>query len=186
MEETLLFGSSEDFETWLKENHDRSSGVWLKVYKKGFNFNALRSTGILDSLLCYGWITGPAKKGTEEYTLWWICPRRKKSIWSEVNKNHAERLIREGRMKPSGMKEVEAAKEDGRWDLAYQPQSTATLPDDFLKIVSKNKKARDFLKTLNRANTYAIIFRLHNTREEKRAGKIERIVKMLEDGKTFH
>ena len=90
-------------------------------------------------------------------------------------------------MKPSGMKEIEDAKEDGRWDLAYPPQRTATLPEDFLKKVNRNKKAREFLKTLNRANTYAIIFRLRNTKDEKkRSEKIDKIIEMLEKGKTFH
>lgn len=187
MDNALSFKSSEDLEAWLEKNHNESNGTWLKVYKKGFASNALRSTDVLDPLLCYGWITGPAKKGTKGYVLWWICPRRKKSLWSEINKSHAERLIRNGKMKPSGMKEVEEAKKDGRWKRAYAPQSTAKLPADFLKRVNGNKQAKDFLKTLNRVNTYAIIFRLHNTKDEKkRAEKIDKIIKMLERGQAFH
>ena len=187
MDKTLSFRSSRDLELWLEENHSKSDGIWLKIYKKGFNSNALKSTDVLDPLLCYGWITGQAKKGTDEYALWWICPRRKKSMWSAINRTHAERLIRQRRIKPSGMKEIEDAKKDGRWNLAYPPQRTATLPDDFLKKVNRNKKAREFLKTLNRANTYAIIFRLRNTKDEKkRSEKIDKIIEMLEKGKTFH
>ncbi len=103
MDNVLLFKSSRDLEIWLEENYSKSNGIWLKIYKRGINSNALKSTEVLDPLLCYGWITGQAKKGTDEYALWWICPRRKGSIWSEVNKNHAERLINEGKMKSSGM-----------------------------------------------------------------------------------
>ncbi len=187
MDEVLSFKTSKAFERWLSKNYYRSKGFWLRVYKKGFGTNALKSTKVLDPLLCYGWITGQAKRGDEESVLWWVCPRRKNSLWSEVNKNHAERLINEGKMKSSGMKEVEEAKKDGRWDAAYPSQRTATLPIDFLNKIKKNKKAKAFLKTLNRANTYAIIFRLNNTKDKnKRIEKMEKIIKMLEEGKVFH
>ena len=187
METAYLFRSQIDFDQWLDENHDRSDGVWLKVYKKGFSSNVLRSTEILDPLLCYGWITGQARKGTKEYVLWWICPRRKKSLWSKINVDHAERLIREGRMKPSGLKEIEAAKRDGRWASAYPPQRAAALPSDFLSRINGNKKARAFLKTLNRTDTYSIIFRLHNIKDpQRREEKMESVIKMLEKGETFH
>lgn len=187
MEKALSFKSQVDFERWLDENHAKSNGVWLRVYKKGFGSNVLRGTEILDPLLCYGWITGQARKGTKEYVLWWVCPRRKGSLWSKVNVSHAERLIREGRMKPSGLRQVEEAKRDGRWDSAYPPQKSAALPTDFIKKVKTNRKAREFLKTLDRSNTYAIIFRLHNTRDPKRREeKIDSIIKMLERGEMFH
>jgi uncharacterized protein YdeI (YjbR/CyaY-like superfamily) len=187
MERVHAFNSANEWESWLSKNHSRSDGIWLRIYKKSAGANALKSTEVLDPLLCYGWITGQARRGTDKFVLWWVCPRRKNSLWSEVNKSHVERLIKEGRMKPSGMREVEEAKKDGRWDKAYPPQRTATLPSDFMKKVSRNKRARAFLKTLNRANTYAIIFRLHNTRDrKKRLEKMDKIIKMLEDGKAFH
>ena len=187
MEETRTFKSAKEFESWLGKNHSSSNGIWLRIYKKNAGANALKSTEVLDPLLCYGWITGQAKRGTDRFVLWWVCPRRKKSLWSEVNKNHAERLIKERRMKPSGMKEVEEAKKDGRWASAYPPQRTATVPVDFLNKVNRNKKARSFLKTLSRVNTYAIIFRLHNTKDKKRRlEKMKKIIKMLEEGKVFH
>lgn len=187
MEDVLSFKSPQDFQRWLSINHEKSNGVWLRLYKEGFGANALRGTEVLDPLLCYGWITGQARRGDEKSVLWWVCPRRKHSLWSEVNKNHAERLIREGKMKPNGMREVEEAKKDGRWNAAYPSQKTATLPVDFLEMVNKNKKANAFLKTLDRANTYAIIFRLHNAIDRgKRMEKIEKIIKMLEEGKMFH
>ena len=186
MENALPFKSQLELEEWLEKNHDRSGGVWLRIYKKGFGSNVLRGTQVLDPLLRYGWITGQARKGTREYVLWWVCPRRKGSLWSKVNVSHAERLIREGRMKPSGLRQVEEAKKDGRWDSAYPPQRTAVLPSDFIDKVSANRKAEEFLATLDRSETYAIIFRLHNTKDrERRAEKIDSIVKMLERGETF-
>jgi uncharacterized protein YdeI (YjbR/CyaY-like superfamily) len=187
MEAGLLFRSQGDLGRWLEKNHDKSEGVWLRIHKKGFGSDVLRGTEVLDPLLSHGWITGPVRKGTNEYVLWWVCPRRKNSLWSKVNVSHAERLISEGKMKPSGLKEVEEAKKDGRWDAAYPPQRDAVLPADFLRMVDTNRKAQEFLKELNRSSVYAIIFRLHNTKDSKRRQeKMVKIVKMLEDGKTFH
>jgi uncharacterized protein YdeI (YjbR/CyaY-like superfamily) len=187
VEEALSFRSKRDLERWLSKNHETSKGIWLKVYKKGFGSNVLKGTEVLDPLLSYGWITGQARKGSGGYVLWWVCSRRKNSVWSKVNVGHAERLIKEGMMKPSGLREVEEAKRDGRWDSAYPPQRTAVLPPDFIEKVNRNSKAKMFLKTLNRSNTYAIIFRLHNTKDpKKREGKMGRIVEMLERGETFH
>ena len=187
MDNILSFKTPKTFERWLDKNHHKSNGFWLRVYKKGFGANALKNTEVLDPLLCYGWITGQARRGGKKSVLWWICPRRKNSLWSEINKNHAKRLINEGKMKPSGMKKIDEAKKDGRWDATYPRQRTATVPVDFLDKVNKNKKAKAFLKTLNRINTYAIIFRLYNTRDKKkRMEKMEKIIKMLEEGKMFH
>ena len=108
-------------------------------------------------------------------------------MWSKLNTMHAERLIKSGMMRPAGMKQIEEAKADGRWQRAYEPQKTATLPKDFIKKVSKNKKAKTFLKTLNRSNVYAIIFRLHTTRDEKRRmEKMDSIIAMLARGEKFH
>jgi uncharacterized protein YdeI (YjbR/CyaY-like superfamily) len=187
MEAALAFKSQRDFERWLEKNHDKSEGVWLRICKKGFGSNVLRGTEVLDPLLSYGWITGRARKGTKEYVLWWVCPRRKNSLWSKVNVSHAERLIAEGRMKPSGLKAVEDAKRNGRWESAYPPQREAVLPADFTSMVNRNRKAQEFLKGLNKSDVYAIIFRLHNAKDpERRQEKMMKIVKMLEDGKTFH
>ncbi len=181
------FRSAAELEAWLGKNHSRSNGLWLKAYRKSNGPNALKTSDIIDALLCHGWITGLARKGTDEYTLWWICPRRKGSLWSKVNKAHAERLIREKRMRPSGMLEVERARADGRWERAYSPQSSASLPKDFLTAMSRNRKANAFLKTLNRGNVYSIVFRLETaTTKEKRKAKISSIIKMLEEGRKFH
>jgi uncharacterized protein YdeI (YjbR/CyaY-like superfamily) len=187
VEKVLSFRSQRGLEHWLSKNHESSKGVWLKVYKKGFGSNVLRGAEVLDPLLNYGWITGQARKGSRGYVLWWVCPRRKNSLWSKVNVSHSERLIKDGRMKPSGLREVKEARRDGRWDSAYPPQRTAVLPPDFVEKVDRNRRAKMFLKTLNRSDTCAIIFRLHNTKDpKKREEKMDRIVEMLERGETFH
>ena len=186
-EETFFFKDRKEFEKWLSENFGKSPGVWVRMYKKNSGVEAIKGPEMLDVLLCYGWITGQARKGNEDYALWRVCPRRKKSIWSKINIGHAERLIREGRMKPSGMKEIEEAKTDGRWERAYSSQKNAALPEDFLKEIEKNKKAKEFLKTLNKPNTYAIIFRIENAKTpEKRKEKIRQMIEMLERGEKFH
>ena len=157
------------------------------MYKKGSKVEAIKGREMLDVLLCYGWITGQARKGNEDYALWWVCPRRKKSIWSKINVGHAERLIREGRIKPGGMKEITEAKADGRWERAYSPSKSAELPGDFMEEVNKSPKAKEFLKSLNKANTYAIIFRIETAKSrEKREEKIKQIVGMLSRGEKFH
>ncbi len=179
----MQFGSGKAFEKWLSKNHSKSKGIWVRMYKKHSGVNAIKGPEMLDVLLCYGWITGQARRGNDKYALWRVCPRRPKSIWSEINTRHAERLITEGRMQLSGLKQIENAKKDGRWNNAYAPQRTAKLPSDFIREVNKNKKAKTFLKTLNRSNTYWMIFRLHHTKEGKRKEKIASIIAMLEKGK---
>ncbi len=178
----MEFRTSASFERWLGKNHSKSDGIWLRLSKKGGNM--IKGSDALDALLCYGWITGQARKGDDETVMWWVCPRRKRSLWSRLNKERAERLIREGKMRPPGLKEIEDAKEDGRWARAYSPQSTARAPADFLKELRKDKDALDFYGKLDRANRYAIIFRLANSR--RREEKIASIVRMLKEKRKFH
>ena len=115
----LSFRSGRYFERWLSKNYDKSNGIWVRMYKKNSGVKAISGPELLDVLLSYGWITGPARKGNEKYALWWVCPRRKNSIWSKINVGHAKRLIKEGKMMPSGMTEIEKAKANGRWKRAY-------------------------------------------------------------------
>ena len=137
--------------------------------------------------MCYGWIDAQTRKFDESYHLVKFCPRRPRSVWSARNREIVERLIAEGRMKPAGLAQVAAAKADGRWDAAYLPQSEAELPQDFVEAVSRNRDAAEFLATLNRANRYAIIWRLHHARRpETRAANIEKFVEMLAVHRTFH
>ncbi|MDE1865731.1 MAG: YdeI/OmpD-associated family protein [Candidatus Micrarchaeota archaeon] len=187
MEPVIRFASAKEWERWLARNHNGATGIWLRISKKDSKLKSVTGAEALDVALCYGWITGQAKRGDEASVLWRFCPRRPKSIWSKLNTMHAERLIREGRMKPAGLEQIKAAKLDGRWARAYHPPSTATLPRDFLHMVNRNEKAKAFLKTLNRQNRYAIIFRLATTKDPaRRKRKIYAMIERLEEGRAFY
>jgi uncharacterized protein YdeI (YjbR/CyaY-like superfamily) len=183
----LEFGSPADMERWFAENHSTSEGFWLRFHRKDSKVASVRPHEALEVLLCYGWITGQSRPHDERSWSGRVVPRRPKSIWSKVNVGIAERLIEEGRMKPPGLRQVEDAKADGRWGRAYSPQRSATFPPDFVEALGKNPKAERFSKTLSKANYYAIVFRLETAKDpESRKRKVAAIVKMLEEGRTFH
>lgn len=183
----LAFKTAETFETWLETNHASSTGIWLKIFKKNSGVQTISYAQALDEALCFGWIDGQKKSFDEKAFLQKFCPRRPKSIWSKINIGHVERLSEAKRMRPAGMKAVDQAKEDGRWAQAYDSPSNMTIPDDFLTAVSKNKKADLFFKTLNKANLFAIGFRLQTaTKQETRDKRMKDIIDMLSRGEKFH
>ncbi|HSE41172.1 MAG TPA: YdeI/OmpD-associated family protein [Acidobacteriota bacterium] len=183
----LAFPSQKDWKRWLAKNHSKSSGIWLKFFKKDAGIASVTYDEALDEALCYGWIDGQLKKYDEKSYIQKFTPRRKKSLWSKRNKDHVARLISEGRMTQSGLKEIELAKADGRWDRGYDSPSNMKIPDDFLKEVSKNKKSKEFFDTLNRANKYSIAWRLQTaTKPETRQKRMKAILEMLKEGKKFH
>jgi uncharacterized protein YdeI (YjbR/CyaY-like superfamily) len=183
----VSFGSLEEWESWLEKNHANSPGIWLRIYKKDSGVKTVFYPQALDGALCYGWIDGLKRPFDKESWLQRFSPRRPKSLWSKVNTGHVERLIKLGKMKEPGHRAIEAAKKDGRWDTAYHSPGKATIPDDFLAALSKNKKARGFLGTLNKNNLYAIAWRLQTAiKPETRARRMEAILRMLAEGKKFH
>jgi uncharacterized protein YdeI (YjbR/CyaY-like superfamily) len=183
----ISFKSAHEWEKWLAKNHAASKGVWLKIFKKDSLNRSVSYAEALEEALCYGWIDGQKAAYDDKAWLQKFSPRQVKSAWSKVNVGHAERLIREGRMKPAGLKKIESAKKDGRWSNAYHPQSSAQLPEDFLQEVSKDKKAKAFLDTLNRSNVYAIIYRLQTAKKpETRQKRISQFVEMLSKGEKPH
>ena len=187
MDEIVEFQSSSEWDKWLAKNYSKSTGLWIRFFKKTSHISSVSTSDALDVALCYGWITGQAKPYDEESWLGRFVPRRPKSTWSKINTKRAETLIKQGRMKPAGLKHVREAKKDGRWDRAYSPPSTAKLPEDFIRALKKNKEAGAFFKTLNRANIYSVVFRLENARnEELRKAKIEQIIRMFERREKFH
>jgi len=187
MDEIAEFRSASQWDEWLAKNYSKSSGTWIRFFKKASNVSSINISDALDVALCYGWITGQAKPYDEKSWLGRFVPRRPKSIWSKINTKRAETLIRQGRMKPAGLKQVRAAKRDGRWARAYSPPSTAKLPEDFIKALRKNKEAEAFFKTLNRANVYSIVFRLENAKnEESRRMRIRQMIRMFEKGEKLH
>jgi len=171
----------------LADHVDLSDGVWIKFAKKGNPAPSVTYAEALDVALCYGWIDGQKKPFDAMFWLQRFVPRRAKSIWSKRNQEHVARLIAEGKMRPAGLAAVERAKADGRWERAYDPQTSALVPEDFQVALDASPRAKAFFGSLNKANTYAILFRLQNARKaETRLRKIGEFVAMLEQGKTFH
>ena len=183
----LSFENETTFESWLSENHLDSTGIWLKIFKKGSKQQTVTYAEALDVALCYGWIDGQKKSFDEHAWLQKFCPRSKKSTWSKINIGHVERLIKAGRMQAQGHNMIEHAKETGSWELAYDSPSNMTIPDDFLQALSNNHQAEAFFKQLNKTNLYAIGFRLQTAkRAETREKRMREIIEMLEKGGKFH
>ena len=183
----LSFGSLEHWETWLDENHASSAGLWLALARKSSGLQSVSYAEALAMALCYGWIDGQKGAGDETFWLQRFTPRRPKSKWSEVNREKANELISLGMMKPAGLKEVEAARQDGRWELAYKSQRNMPVPEDLQEKLDQNPQAREFFATLNSANRYAILYRIHDAKKpETRVRRIEKFVAMLEERKTLH
>ncbi len=185
--QTLHFKTAADFRHWLKKNHLNSEGIWLRIFKKDSHEQSVTYADALDQALCHGWIDGQKKSFDKSSWLQKFTPRRPKSGWSQRNTQHAERLIKAGEMTPAGMQAVEAAKADGRWATAYASSRDANPPEDFLKELSRNKKAEAFFKTLTKANVYSIVYRLETAKTpETREKRMKMILAMMEQGKAFH
>jgi uncharacterized protein YdeI (YjbR/CyaY-like superfamily) len=183
----LSFASRGAWETWFKEHHTSSEGVWVKFAKKNSGIETISQAEALEVALCYGWIDGQARRFDHEYWLQKFTPRRPRSKWSEVNREKATKLIKEGKMKPAGLREVERAKADGRWDTAYEPQSRATVPDDLQRELDKNPEASAFFATLDSRNRYAILYRIRDAKKpDTRAQRIEKYVAMLNERKKLY
>jgi len=175
------------WQSWLAKNHASSEGVWLRFFKKESGRKSLSHDDALDEALCFGWIDGQLARYDEISWLQKFSPRRPNSKWSKRNREHVARLTKENRMKPAGLREVESAKNDGRWELAYDSPKNMKVPEDFLKELRKNKKAFAFFGTLNKANTYAIGWRLQTAaKPETRERRMKQILKMMSEGRKFH
>jgi uncharacterized protein YdeI (YjbR/CyaY-like superfamily) len=177
----LPFERQKDWAVWLDKNHATSSGVWLKLAKKASGIKSVTYDEALEEALCFGWIDGQKRSHDETSWLQKFTPRGPKSIWSKINTEKAQRLIESGRMKPAGLKEVESARQDGRWDAAYSSQSKATVPDDLQAELDRSAKAKAFFATLDSRNRYAILHRIHTAKKaQTRAKRIEQFIRMLE------
>lgn len=183
----LSFPNTKHWRAWLSKNYKTSDGLFLRLFKKDSKVESITYQEALDEALCFGWIDGQKKKYDEQSFLQKFTPRRARSIWSKRNREHVARLVKEKRMRPAGLKEVEAAKKDGRWESAYDSPKNMQMPEDFLKELKKDRKAYDFFLTLNRANTYAIAWRLQTAKKpETRAKRMNTILSMMRDGKKLH
>ena len=183
----LSFPTRKKWEDWLAKQHTISTGVWLKLGKKDSGIPSVTYDEALDVALCYGWIDGQKKGFDNQYWLQKFTPRGPKSIWSKVNTEKVERLIASGEMKPAGLKAVEAAKKDGRWEAAYASQKGISIPEDFQVALDQNSKAKTFFATLKSAERYSFLFRIHNAKKlETRQKRIQQFIEMLERGEKLH
>ena len=182
----IAFKSQQDWDAWLTSQRTRSKGLWLKLAKKASGVASVSKQEAIDAALCHGWIDGQLDSFDEKYWLIRFTPRQSASKWSEKNRARALQLVEVGRMRPGGLKEIERARMDGRWNGAYASQSTAQVPDDLRAALEKNGKAKRFFETLDSRNRYAILYRIHNVKKAKtRIARIEQFVTMLFEGKTL-
>lgn len=183
----ISFVSQKSFETWLKKHHTSTAGVWMRIFKKDSGEKTVTYAEALDVALCYGWIDSQKKSYDAKSYIQKFTPRGSRSIWSKVNIGHIDRLTKAQKMNPAGIAQVEAAKKDGRWEQAYDSPKNMKVPEDFLVLLKKHKKAYAFFKTLTKANTYAIAWRLQTAKKvETRERRMVTILEMLKTGKTFH
>jgi uncharacterized protein YdeI (YjbR/CyaY-like superfamily) len=184
------FRTGAAFESWMRKNHGREPEVWLRVFKKGSGVPSITIAEALDVVLCWGWIDGIRKGLYERSYLQRYTPRRPKSIWSQINREHVARLMKAGRMTPQGQRQVDAAKADGRWKRAYAPMRGAlddNFPSDLRKAIEASPGARKTFASLGRQNLYALAFRTNSMKTPAgRARKIAALVDMLERGATPH
>lgn len=181
---TLLCATQQDWETWLNEHHTEQEGIWLKLAKKSAGMASVSYLEAVESALCYGWIDGQKASFDEQFSLQKFTPRRSRSIWSRINRERATALIAAGRMQSAGLRQVELAQADGRWERAYDSQSQSTVPADFQSELDKNPLAQAFFDTLDRANRYAILFRIHHA--GNRAASIQKFIDMLARQEKIH
>ena len=179
--DVMAFRDAAEFETWLAEHVDITAGVWLKIAKKGSGVASLTDDEAVDLGLCFGWISGQRKAYDEVYYLQKYVPRRARSRWSQVNVRKVEELLATGRMRPSGLAEVEAAKADGRWDAAYESQALATVPPDLAEALVASPRAARAFESLNRTRRYAVIRDLVTTRTPRtRSAHLRKAIAALE------
>jgi uncharacterized protein YdeI (YjbR/CyaY-like superfamily) len=180
-------GSAAEWDAWLSEHHAGSAGLWLKIPKKGSGALGVSYPDALSVALCHGWIDGQKGRLDDDYWLQRFTPRRAGSKWSRINRDQAAALIGSGQMRPAGLREVELARADGRWTAAYESQSTAAVPEDLAGALAGNDAAAAFFERLDRANRYAILYRIADAkRPETRARRIATFVAMLSEGKKIH
>jgi uncharacterized protein YdeI (YjbR/CyaY-like superfamily) len=183
----VSFADAEEWSAWLASRHRSSRGVWLKIAKKASNTTSITYAEALEVALAWGWIDGQKGKFDEGWWLQKFTPRGSRSMWSKINREKAIALIAAGKMRASGLAEVERAKKDGRWDRAYESQSRASVPEDLEKALARNPRAKKFFATLDSRNRYAVLFRVqHAKKAETRARRIAQFVEMLAKGEKLH
>ncbi len=182
-----LFKNAKAFNTWLKQHHATSVGLWLQIAKRGAVETSITYPEAVEVALCWGWIDGHKKALDDQHFLQRFTPRRPRSVWSKINVEKVEALIKNDRMQAPGLAQVDAAKADGRWARAYDGARTAVVPDDLIAALDAAPKAKAFFSTINAANRYAVLWRIQTAvKAETRAKRIAQLVEMLARGETIH
>lgn len=183
----LMFETQVAWEAWLDEHHADTPGLWLKIAKKGTNIPTISYAEALEGALCFGWIDGQKAAHDDEFWLQKFTPRRPKSVWSRVNREKAQELVAAGKMRPAGQRQIELARADGRWEAAYESQRTIAVPPDLQSALDSTPEAARFFATLDSANRYAILWRIHQAkRPETRAARIDKFIGMLSRHERVH
>jgi len=183
----VSFESVDAWDAWLTAHHADSPGLWLKIAKKGSAGRSISYSDALDVALCHGWIDGQKGRLDDEYWLQRFTPRKPGSKWSKINTERAAALIESGRIRPAGLRAVERAQADGRWEQAYESQSRVTVPEDLARALAANQRARAFFATLDSTNRYAVLYRIGTAkRPETRAKRIDAFVAMLSEHKKIY
>ncbi|MET1162077.1 MAG: YdeI/OmpD-associated family protein [Pseudoxanthomonas sp.] len=180
------FEDQQAWEKWLSANAG-GKGIWLQIAKKGAGVASVNYAEALEVALCHGWIDGQKRGHDDCFFLQRFTPRRPRSLWSKINIGHAERLIAAGRMRPAGLREVEAAKADGRWEVAYGSFSDMEVPEELAAALRKNRKAKAFFDKLDRTNRYSFCWRVHTAKKpETRIARADKFVEMMAKGEKIH
>lgn len=179
------FPDFRSFYDWLAKNHDSAEEVWIRIFKKGTGKPTITPVQAIDAVLCWGWIDAIKKSWDDESYVQRYCPRRPKSVWSQINRDNVARLTEAGLMTEHGQKHVELAKADGRWDAAYK--TTMEPPEDLLSAIAADEAAQKTYASLSAQNRFALTFRVHNMKTEAgRRKKIAGFVEMLARGETIY
>jgi uncharacterized protein YdeI (YjbR/CyaY-like superfamily) len=183
----IAFATQAEFEDWLEEHHAAAPGLWIRIAKKASGIPTVSPAEAIDSCLCFGWIDGQRRSNDEATFLQRYTPRRARSKWSKINRARAEELIAEDRMRPAGLAEVQRAKDDGRWDAAYDSPRNIQVPEDLQRALDAEPAAAAEFAVLDSTNRYAVLYRIHDAkRPETRARRIETFVAMLARGERLY
>ncbi len=182
-----FFATQSVWSAWLEKNHKNSSGLWLRLAKKGSELRSVTYAEALEVALSYGWIDGQKRGESEDAWLQRFLPRSARSIWSKINREKALTLIANAKMKPAGHQAIDAAKKNGTWEAAYDSPKSALVPEDFQLALNARPRAYDFFRSLDSANRYAVLFRIQTVKKaETRARKIRGFIEMLERKEKIH
>lgn len=182
-----FFEGAQSLDAWLEANHDQEDAVWIQMAKKGNPVSSVNWAEAVPVLLSHGWIDGQSRRVDDDWFLQRVSPRRPRSNWSQINVQHAERLIAEGKMRPWGLAEVERAKADGRWEAAYPPVSSKEIPEELALELDADPDTKAAFEALDSRNRYAIVVRVQaGKRKETRQRNAAKFVEMLRKGEKLH